>query len=51
MYKINTLFFLTSIKWLPLLKKHGKNGVEVIVLNSTKWLNEKHIEKKLDHSG
>ena len=26
-----------------------KNGVEVIVLNSIKWLNEKHIEEQLGH--
>ena len=27
-----------------------KNGVEVIVLNGKKWLNEKHIEQELKHS-
>ena len=27
-----------------------KNGVEVIVFNEIKWLNEKHIEKQLAHS-
>ena len=28
----------------------GGNGVEVIVLNGIKWLNEKHIEERLDHA-
>ena len=28
----------------------GKNGVEVIIFNGKKWLNEKHIEKHLGHS-
>ena len=28
----------------------GKNGVEVIVFNGTKWLNEKNIEDQLKHS-
>ena len=28
----------------------GKNGVEVIVFNGKKWLNEKHIEIQLQHS-
>ena len=27
-----------------------KNGVEVIVCNGKKWLNEKHIETQLKHS-
>ena len=27
-----------------------KNGVEVIVFNGKKWLNEKYIEKRLRHS-
>ena len=27
-----------------------KNGVEVIVFNGKKWLNEKHVEKQLKHS-
>ena len=28
----------------------AKNGVEVIILNEKKWLNEKHIEVQLQHS-
>ena len=28
----------------------GENGVEVIVFNGKKWLNEKHIETQLEHS-
>ena len=27
-----------------------KNGVEVIVFNGKKWLNEKHVEEQLKHS-
>ena len=27
-----------------------KNGVEVIIFNEKKWLNEKHIEVQLQHS-
>ena len=27
-----------------------KNGVEVIVFNAKKWLNENHEEKQLKHS-
>ena len=27
-----------------------KSGVELMVLNGIKWLNEKHIEKGLDHT-
>ena len=32
------------IKWLKLLKKHGENGVEVIVFNGKNWLNKKNIK-------
>ena len=28
----------------------GKIGVEVIIFNSKKWLNERHIEKQMGHS-
>ena len=28
----------------------AKNGVEVIIVDNIKWLNEKHIETKLSHS-
>ena len=28
----------------------GKNGVEVIIFNGIKWLDEKHIEDQLKHS-
>ena len=31
-------------------KTWGKNGVEVIVFNGIKWLNEKNIEDQLKHS-
>ena len=31
-------------------EKHGENGVEVIVFNGIKWLNEKNIEDQLKHS-
>ena len=31
-------------------KTWRKNGVEVIVFNGKKWLNEKHVEKQLEHS-
>ena len=27
-----------------------KNGVEVVIFNGEKWLNEKNIEKQLDRS-
>ena len=27
-----------------------RNGVEVIVFNGKKWLNEKHVEKQLGHA-
>ena len=33
-----------------LLRKHGKNGIEVIVVNGSKWLNEMHIEEGLDYT-
>ena len=34
-----------------LLLIHGKkNGVEVIIVDNIKWLNEKHIEKQLDYA-
>ena len=32
------------------LKKYGRNGLEVIAVNGTKWLNEKHIEEGLGHA-
>ena len=38
------------IKRLILLKKHVKNGNEVIVFNGKIWLNQKHIEDQLKHS-
>ena len=28
----------------------GKNGVEVIIFNDKKWLNENYIETQLEHS-
>ena len=27
-----------------------KSGIEVIIFNGKKWLNEKHIEDQLNHS-
>ena len=27
-----------------------KNGLEVIIFNGKKWVNEKHIEQELKHS-
>ena len=42
---------MAFIKWLKLLKKHGKkNGVEVIIFNGKKWLNETNIKDQLKHS-
>ena len=38
------------IKWLKLLKKHGENGVEVIIFNGKKWLNETNIKYQLKNS-
>ena len=38
------------IKWLTLLRESGKNGVEVIVFNGIKWMNEKNIEEELGHA-
>ena len=35
--------FITSDTW-------QKNGAEVIIADDIKWLNEKHIEKQLNHS-
>ena len=35
---------------MSLLRKHGKNGIEVIVVNGSKWLNEMHIEEGLDYT-
>ena len=32
------------------VKTWRKNGVEVIVVNGKKWLNEKHVEEQLEHS-
>ena len=28
----------------------GKNGVEVMVVNGIKWVNENHIKEGLDHA-
>ena len=44
------MFFCVYIKRLTLVLKHGKNDVEVIVLNDIKWLNEKNIEEQLEHA-
>ena len=31
-------------------KAWEKNGVEVIIFNGKKWLNEKHIKTQLEHA-
>ena len=31
-------------------KSWQENGVEVIVFNGKKWLNEKHVEEQLDYA-
>ena len=39
------------IKWQKSQKKTWKRiGIEVIIFNGKKWLNEKHIEKQLKHT-
>ena len=45
-FRKKNFFYFVYIKWLNLVK----NGVKVIVFNGKKWLNEKHIEKQLEHS-
>ena len=47
-----TIFFLFYMYKMLKIKKEtwGKNGVEVIFFNDKKSLNEKHIEKQLEHS-
>ena len=37
------MFDITNETW-------ENNGAEVVVINGTKWLNEKNLEKGLDHS-
>ena len=37
------MVFITKNTW-------RKNGVEVLIVNGTKWLNEKHLENNLGHS-
>ena len=37
------MFSVTIDKWQD-------NGVEVIISDDIKWLNETHIQKQLDHS-
>ena len=37
------MVFITKNTW-------KKSGVEVIVVDNVKWLNEKHTETKLGHS-
>ena len=49
--KLFFLFLFTNYKqWFLLQKIHGKNGIEVIIVNNVKWLNEKHLENNLGHS-
>ena len=40
---IINILFITTDTW-------QKNGVEVIIYDEKRWLNEKHIEKQLEHS-
>ena len=44
--KKKKIFVSVYIKWLTLVLKHEKNGVEVIVINSINWLNETNIKGK-----
>ena len=37
------MVFITKNTW-------KNNGIEVIVVNNVKWLNEKHLENNLGHS-
>ena len=53
--KIDTIkkfnFFCVCIKWTNLLyslQKHGKNDAEVREYGGEIWINQKHLEKKLD---
>ena len=50
---LNFFFFhLQSIKqWFFITENTWKNnGIEVVIVNSIKWLNEKHLENNLGHS-
>ena len=51
-HRLKTNIFLFHIyKMANIIKKTWrKDGVEVIVFNSKKWLNEKHVEEQLKHS-
>ena len=45
MYKMNTFALFTPETWK---KKKKKNDVEVIEYGGEIWINQKHLEKKLD---
>ena len=48
---LNFLFLFCVYKMIKIsAETWGKNGVEVIVFNGKKWLNEKHIETQLEQS-
>ena len=51
-HKLKNFFFLFGMcKMVNIPKKTWeKNGVEVIIFNGKKWLNEKHIVTQLKHS-
>ena len=44
------LFFEFIIMFSITIDKWQDNGVEVVIFEDKKWLNEKHIETQLDHS-
>ena len=49
--KKNKYFSFVMYKMVNISRKTwGKNGVEVIIFNDKRWLNEKHIETQLGHA-
>ena len=45
------IFLFCMYKMVEISKKlWQKNGVEIIIFNGKKWLNEKHVEEQLDHA-
>ena len=52
MHRLKKNFFLFCMyKMVDISRKTWtKNGVEVIVFNGKKWLNEKHVKEQLKHS-
>ena len=52
-YTIKKFYFIFCVKWTHLLyslQKHGKNDVEVVEYVGEIWINQNHLEKKLDIS-